>query len=648
MPARPRSFLPPRALSAVVLWAASACSIAPADSSLDEAPVAEAERFTGRTYSNPISIRIPGTHRKVENCPDPSIIRGQKPGDRSWYLYCTSNPLYTGDVDAEGNEVFHLITMHRSEDLVNWRYVGDAFSQQPDWADAPQGFWAPDIQYVGGKYHLYYSSSETVPGEPGDAVIGAAAIGVATSDSPTGPWTHATAPVVEPQKAPCCPDRDDWRWVIDSHVVTGDDGQRWIYFGSYFGGIAVRKLSEDGLTSDPASQREIVSDERYEGAFVVKRDGFFYMFVSATNCCNGPLTGYSVFVGRSESPTGPFVDREGVPFTPGRVGGTPVLSMNGNRWVGTGHNAVFTDFAGQDWVVYHAIDRHDPFRGGAPLSEFQVKRPALMDPLDWIDGWPTVRGGYWASDEPVFAPAAQPRDHGRYNVRIKPADEPGRLLRSLSDEFDGPALGAQWSWVREPAAGSFGLEGGVLRFDTQPADLFVDSNSASVLIEPVPAGKNYIVETAVRQANLPAEGCCFNFAQAGLVIYGDDDNFIKLVPFSLWDTRQIEFAKEALPVPTNFPRYGNTVAGPPGEITWLRIAARVHGVANETYTAYTSLDGETWYRNGTWTHRLGRTAKIGLVSMARPADGIAHAGQFQYVRVYEMKRHEPSSQQLGD
>ncbi|HKE19366.1 MAG TPA: family 43 glycosylhydrolase [Kofleriaceae bacterium] len=590
-----------------------------------------------RTYSNPIQIRIPGSARTVENCPDPSIIRGQRPGDRAWYLYCTSNPLDDQDRDDAGDEVFHLITMHRSEDLVHWTYVGDAFSEQPDWADAPQGFWAPDIQFFDGRYHLYYSSSETRPGEPGDAVIGAAAIGVATSDSPTGPWTQAPAPVVEPQKAPCCPDRDDWRWVIDSSVVTDDSGQRWIYFGSYFGGIAVRKLSADGLVSDPASQLEIASDERYEGSYVVKRDGYYYLFVSATNCCAGPLTGYSVFVGRSASPTGPFVDREGVSFAPGRVGGTPVISMNGNRWVGTGHNAVFTDLAGQDWTVYHAIDRHDPYRGGSPLADFQVKRPALMDPLDWIDGWPTVRGGTWASDEPQPAPVARPGDHAGYHPRIEKPDRPGRLLRSLSDEFDGPGLAPQWSWVREPAADSFGVEDGLLRFDTQAADLFTDSNSASVLVEPVPAGKNYIVETAVRLVNLPADGCCFNFTQAGLVIYGDDDNFVKLVPFSLWDTRQIEFAKEEFPVPVDYPRYGNTVAGPPGETTWLRIAARVCGASEETYTAYTSLDGVTWYRAGTWTHRLGSHARIGLVSMAHPDDPQPYAGEFQYVRVYELR-----------
>ncbi len=184
---------------------------------------------------------------------------------------------------------------------MHWTYVGDAFTEQPPWAAAPQGFWAPDIRYLDGKYYLYYSASETIPSEPGDAVIGAAAIGVATSPSPAGPWTHAAAPVVEPQKAPCCPDRDDWRWVIDSSITTDGDGQRYIYFGSYFGGVAVRKLSADGLSSAPASQLEILSDERYEGEYVIRRAGYYYIFVSATNCCAGPLTGYSVFAGRSRS-----------------------------------------------------------------------------------------------------------------------------------------------------------------------------------------------------------------------------------------------------------------------------------------------------------------------------------------------------------
>jgi arabinan endo-1,5-alpha-L-arabinosidase len=78
-----------------------------------------------------------------------------------------------------------------------------------------------------------------------------------------------------------------------------------------------------------------------------------------------------------------------------------VVTPNGNTWVGTGHNAVATDLAGQDWLVYHAIDRRDPF-----LDEpFGInQRPMLLDRLDWIDGWPTVRAGRWASEGPQPAP----------------------------------------------------------------------------------------------------------------------------------------------------------------------------------------------------------------------------------------------------
>lgn len=619
-------------------WLALLCASACGDNYSPETPLGPPDPPVELTYTNPIKITIPGTDKLVENCPDPAIIQGQTDDDKNWYLYCTSNPLHAGDKDGMGEDVFHLITIHRSSDLVSWSYVGDAFTAQPAWAAAPQGFWAPDIQYFNGKYYLYYSASETVPGEPGDAVIGAAAIGVATSNSPAGPWTHAPAPVVEPMKAPCCPDRDDWRWVIDSNITIDETGQRWIYFGSYFGGIAVRKLSADGLSSDPATQQEIISDERYEGEYVVKRNGFYYMFLSSTNCCAGPVTGYSVFVGRSMSPTGPFVDRDGVSLLPGRVGGTPVLSMNGNRWVGTGHNAVFTDAVGQDWVIYHAIDRNDPYRGGSPLDDFPVKRPAMMDPLDWVDGWPVVRGGYFASDEPMPAPAAQAGDRGRYQLKIKPLDEPGAAIANLTDDFAGTELGPQWTWVREPATDTFAVENGVLRFDVQQADIHTDSNNASVLTAPAPMGKDYIVETAVSLVNLPATGCCPNYTQAGLVIHGDDDNFVKLAPVSIWSTRQVEFAKESFPVPMDYPRYGNTVAGPVSEITYLRIVARVTGVTDEVYTAYTSVDGVAWRRAGSWTHRLGANAKIGLVAMGRPAANPEFTAHFQYVRVYELNR----------
>ncbi|MDF2745396.1 MAG: glycoside hydrolase family 43, partial [Actinomycetia bacterium] len=135
--------------------------------------------------------------------------------------------------------------------------------------------------------------------------------------------------------------------------------------------------------------------------YVVRHGRWYYLFASEANCCAGPTTGYTVFAGRSASPRGPFTDRDGISLLTSRVGGTIVVTPNGNTWVGTGHNAVVTDLAGQDWFVYHAIDRRDPF-----LDEpFGInERPMLLDRLDWVDGWPTVRAGRWASEGPQRAP----------------------------------------------------------------------------------------------------------------------------------------------------------------------------------------------------------------------------------------------------
>lgn len=564
------------------------------------------------SYTNPLQIQIPGDGR-VESCADPSIIHAQ---DGAWYIYCTTDPLNGQDRNASGGFNFHLIPILKSFDLVNWVYQGDVFGSRPGWVKSDAGLWAPDIRFFNGQYYLYYAASDTN--------AGGSAIGVATSSSPTGPWVDSGAPVVEPHPAPCCP--GSRMATIDPAVATDTNGQRYIFYGSYFGGIQARLLDPTGLHSIPATQTQITIDNRYEGAYIYKHDGYYYLFASATDCCRGPLTGYSVFAGRSANLLGPYVDREGVSLLDSRVGGSPVISMNGNQWVGPGHNAVFTDFAGQDWFVYHAINRFDPYFTGA--TGF-TKRPVLMDHLDWVNGWPTVRGGLWASNTPQPAPAAQPGERDRYHLRLAVPDEPGAQITPLSDEFNEPTLSPQWSWVRQPPPGTYGMTGQTFRFDTQNADLYVDNNSASVLTEPAPQG-DYMVETRVN-LNVPPTGCCFNYVQAGMVIYRDDDNYVKLNHVSIWDTRQTEFAKEVKPVPSGYPRYGNTVVGPPADWTYLRIVKRTVGT-EEHYRAYTSRDGVTWIRGGVWTHQLGTAARIGLVSMG----GSGFTANFDYVRVYRL------------
>ncbi|WP_421735584.1 family 43 glycosylhydrolase [Cellulomonas sp.] len=331
-------------------------------------------------YANPVSAGFADTFA------DPAVLRGK---DGWWYAYGTTDPL------REGEGTRHLIPMSRSADLVTWEYVGDAFTEdsRPAWADRERGaaLWAPDVRYVDGEYRMYVVVTETtVTAEPNDN-----AIGVATAPTPTGPWTPSAAPVVGPRHG--SGGEGDFLWTFDPSHVVGPDGTEHLFYGSYYGGIWVTELSDDGTAAVGAPVRVAV-DNKYEGAYVVQRDGWWYLFASSANCCAGPTTGYSVHVGRSRDLTGPYVDREGVPLNQSRAGGTPVLAPNGNRWVGTGHNAVVTDLGGQDWIVYHAIDRADPYLDG---TDGINERPMLLDRLDWVDGWPTARASEGREQGPV-------------------------------------------------------------------------------------------------------------------------------------------------------------------------------------------------------------------------------------------------------
>jgi len=626
-------------------------------SALAPAPVAQAHPVT-KSYRNPLAPDIPrdGT---VDSCADPMVIQGQDRerinGRQVWYLYCTTDPLNDKDVDdATGRPIFHRIPTMVSTDLVNWTYVGDAFPLNggdiPAWIDPTAAFWAPDVVYsrATDQYYLFVTVTETTAAGGGsDTCRGDSAIGVAVSDSATGPWDFADEPVVrprlDPNGGPC-----SYFWTFDPDVLGDTVGSQGIlYYGSYYGGMFATRVSftETGVTADAREDIRIAIGNRYEGANVVRRGDYYYLFASATNCCNGALTGYSVFVGRSRSPFGPFVDREGNSFLDAAVGGTPFLTMNGNRWVGTGHNTVFQDEGGQWWTIYHAVDQEDPFfdfaEGSATTPGF-TKRPALLDPVDWVRGWPTVRGGAWASDKKMPAPAAQEGQRSRYKTKLVKPHVVNRLLDA--DGFRGRALDRDWSWA-EGRTGEVTVSGGRLRWQVEHADLFVNSNTASVLVRDAPT-RDYVVETKVRLSGLPDEGCCFNYAQAGLVLYGDDDNFIKLTSVSIWETRQTEFAKELNPVPQGWNRYGNTVVGPPGDDwTYLRVVVehlrgaerREAGGDTERYTAYTSQDGRRWVRGGTWTHSLGEE-QIGLVSMGA-TDQVRSpiTAEFDYVRVYSVK-----------
>lgn len=276
--------------------------------------------------------------------PDPSVVRAD---DGYFYLYAT--------------EDIRNLPIHRSRNLVDWEYVGTAFTEHTRPSFEPDGgIWAPDINKIGNKYVLYYSMS--VWG--GEWTCG---IGCATAEHPEGPFTDKgkmfRSNEIQVQNS------------IDPFYIE-EDGKKFLFWGS-FRGIFCVELSEDGLSVKEGSTPRQVAGTAYEGTYIHKKDGYYYFFASIGSCCEGMNSTYTTVVGRSENLFGPYTDKQGRSMLDNNH---EVLIRKNNAFVGTGHNSeIVTDDAGNDWFFYHAVSTKHP-----------EGRVLMLDRISWKDGWPVV------------------------------------------------------------------------------------------------------------------------------------------------------------------------------------------------------------------------------------------------------------------
>jgi arabinan endo-1,5-alpha-L-arabinosidase len=311
-----------------------------------------------RTYRNPVFDH---------DAPDPSVIRA----DGRYYAYTTQS------VYLDLVEIPILI----SRDLVRWRLVGDAFPSAPEWVvgGAAGDMWAPHIVNWRGRYLLYYAARRAAAGDM--------AIGVAVATRPRGPFTDLGHPLLTRQ-----PGQPPYT-AIDPFVFAFD-GTLFLYWGSNDQPIRVAKLSPDGLhVVGRASNlvQPVPVSGRYgglvEGPWVLEHGGWLYLMYSVGDCCS-ERANYSVFVARSRSPLGPFVNGPA----------NPILQANKHFWA-VGHNATVRDSKGNDWVVYHARVR----------GSFSDDRDLMIDRIVWRNGWPTVNRGAGPTWQAEPAPAMSPR-----------------------------------------------------------------------------------------------------------------------------------------------------------------------------------------------------------------------------------------------
>ena len=290
------------------------------------------------TYRNPVIDM---------SAPDPTVIRAT---DGTFYLYATE--------DTRNVPIYH------SANLVDWKQVGTAFTDasRPKWLPKG-GIWAPDIQCVDGKYYLYYAKS--VWGGEWDA-----GIGVAVSNSPTGPFTDRGCMFTSKQIG--------IQNCIDPFYI--EDGRRKYLFCGSFHGIYGIEWSADGLHVKQGTKPRKIAGAFMEATYIKRRGGYYCLFGSAGTCCEGARSTYRITVGRSKNLFGPYVNKAGQRLLDNHY---DVLLGKSDSVLGPGHNAgLITDDAGTDYMFYHGFKASNPDAG----------RLVWLDRINWTDGWPSVAG----------------------------------------------------------------------------------------------------------------------------------------------------------------------------------------------------------------------------------------------------------------
>lgn len=392
-------------------------------------------------YENPV---IPGDH------PDPSVIRV---GSEYWATTTS------GTWEPE-------FSLFRSRDLVRWDVSGAVFQKRPAWAE--RDFWAPEISTHDGRFFVYYTARKK---------RGPLCVAVATASTVAGPYMDRGPLVCQKLGS------------IDAMAVTDEHGARYLVWKEDGNSrdqptpLWAQKLSDDGvklvgrrvelIRNDPSSWEGGV----VEGAFILRRGNWFYLFYSGNACC-GRRCNYALGVARSSSLLGPYE----------KYAANPILGAN-ETWQCPGHGSIVADPEGRDLLLYHAYRKSE--------SAFFLGREALLDQVVWgPDGWPKINDGRGPSGRRTFGKERQ-------------AD-------SLLDEFEGGNLGNLWQWPQQNQP-SIIVTGGWLTLSATGRDA---RDALAAVVSQRVTSPTFIVTTSIDSSVIEPS------AVAGLAIYQNSEDAV--------------------------------------------------------------------------------------------------------------------------
>ncbi|WP_288276338.1 family 43 glycosylhydrolase [uncultured Prevotella sp.] len=275
---------------------------------------------------------------------DPEVLYSNK--TKKYYIYSTTDgtPGWGG----------HDFSVFSSENLVDWKDEGkmlDVKGDQVKWATG--NAWAPCIieKKVGKayKYFFYFSAHNPKSNRK--------EIGVAVSDSPTGPFVDSGAPIITDADRP---KEARGGQAIDVDVFQDPKtGKCYLYWGNGF--MAGAELNDDMLSVKKETITHLTpkggnlqSWAFREGAYVFYRKGTYY-FMWSVDDTGSP--NYHVCYGTAKSPLGPISIDENSYMV--------IKQKPEDQIYGTAHNSVLQIPGKDEWyIVYHRINKnfvhHEP------------------------------------------------------------------------------------------------------------------------------------------------------------------------------------------------------------------------------------------------------------------------------------------------
>jgi len=347
-------------------------------------------------YANPV---LPDFHA------DPEVLFSKKTG--RFYIYPTT--------DGYANWGGYSFDVFSSPDLVNFTNRGTILylseGGDADWAAG--NAWAPCIEekIIDGEYKYFFYYSANNPS------VGKKTLGVATADSPEGPFTAQQQPLFTTSVA---------GQMIDSDVFTDPvSGQTYFYYGN---GKLCYRLFADDMVSVVGDEYDItptggsLSTYAYrEAPYVFYRNGLYYFLWSVDDT---GASNYHVAYGTSKSPTGPIT-----------VADEPIVIIQDskNKIYGTGHNSVINIPNTDQWyIVYHRINKNYLNDGPGYHREVCIDTLAFNSDGTIVKTTPTHRG-------------IAPVDMSDYMFPLNPAaiteQQSAPLLRVRYFTADGRSLG---------------------------------------------------------------------------------------------------------------------------------------------------------------------------------------------------------------